>query len=1094
MVIRMSTTDILAAELDNLSKKLCRLEQRKLNAEASCKSCLDSINLQYSATIEEANRHYADEIKKIADYKAEIPAEILASCSGIQAIPKKTDFALLDRLRPMILDSTFGGGFKKVFSISGYSSQREMVEAYNTELANGEKYHQTDCDKKKQNAKATLDKKKTEAENKRASQLNNIKSEADRLFASQTLPNIKAAIHNTFASLGEEAVSWKQFVPSQSMAKEVLVGRLKYACDIPAAYSKQVKVLLSPYYSDGKVEIPFTLDSHGRSLCLWTMYGNQFQRNQIVKGFQIIILRLLKFMPVGSVHITFLDPLEKGSNIGRLKELISPGERGFLTTPAALKTDVLAQLKTLEDLATERSKKLANIGTIYDYNRTNKPKMKFHALFIHDYPEGFTQNELDILEGLIHNAEKCGIYIFCSVRGKTSDGYSEKREYGIAEKMHNRFTNVICGSDFEFSNSDIVSDQFISQAKLLFENSRIIDNSFDRICDLKKPIQWRESTEKLLIPFAVNARNKIVELELGGSSTAHSILSGETGSGKSTTLHALIAGIVLNYHPDDVALWLVDYKHVEFNEYVNNTPPHVKMIAMDTSEEFSFDLLKVVRDEFEGRKKLFTSKGVTNITDYKKKYGTTSLPRIILIIDEFHVLTQAAEKEPQYAQMLENALSEYRALGLSCIFSDQTISVGLRGLTAKGKMQLSNRIAMRNKTFDEIFETLSVDRAYYTDDLKEKINTLQKGEVILKKEHDEGLGTVKIVIDKYKAVFVQQTDRKRMVPYILKGLGVTSPQTKDFVLIDGQERQPFDAKAKQNIARLEQENPPLPAETPLYIGTPSGIAPIFHFRLTNRAGENVMIIGDNDEMRMSILWYSIRSFLRNPKARALVLVHKTDDIYRKYHPLWENLKGHFGKRILIADELESICDRLNGMRKATEAQKNTALMIVALGYDELCEEFNQLPPKSQAIPSPNLPIGSSGQAVAMSNLGAMIAQLGGSPAANTLVPAANAADAGENVSAAYDARDDFNYISEKGGRTGRHVIVTFQSVRSMRKCRLLPLDAFEHKIALKMSSDNSFTYLGDVKLASELNDVCAVYVEGGTDARRFRPYKLPTLS
>ena len=37
----------------------------------------------------------------------------------------------------------------------------------------------------------------------------------------------------------------------------------------------------------------------------------------------------------------------------------------------------------------------------------------------------------------------------------------------------------------------------------------------------------------------------------------------------------LITSIILNYHPDDVELWLVDYNKVEFAEYIANPPLHV---------------------------------------------------------------------------------------------------------------------------------------------------------------------------------------------------------------------------------------------------------------------------------------------------------------------------------------------------------------------------------------------------------------------------------------------------------------------------------------------------------------------------------------
>ncbi len=77
-----------------------------------------------------------------------------------------------------------------------------------------------------------------------------------------------------------------------------------------------------------------------------------------------------------------------------------------------------------------------------------------------------------------------------------------------------------------------------------------------------------DSTNGLHIPFAVDKRNQIVDFNLAVDLCYHAFISGTTGIGKSVLLHSIIANTIRNYHPDDVELWLVDYKAVEFIEYV----------------------------------------------------------------------------------------------------------------------------------------------------------------------------------------------------------------------------------------------------------------------------------------------------------------------------------------------------------------------------------------------------------------------------------------------------------------------------------------------------------------------------------------------
>ena len=77
------------------------------------------------------------------------------------------------------------------------------------------------------------------------------------------------------------------------------------------------------------------------------------------------------------------------------------------------------------------------------------------------------------------------------------------------------------------------------------------------------------------------------------------------------------------------------------------------------------------------------------------------MTRLLVIVDEFHVMSQHAQLEPDYKIKLENILSEARALGIILLLSDQAIVDGLRGLSDKGKKQIKARIALANY-MDEI--------------------------------------------------------------------------------------------------------------------------------------------------------------------------------------------------------------------------------------------------------------------------------------------------------------------------------------------------------------------------------------------------------
>ena len=51
-----------------------------------------------------------------------------------------------------------------------------------------------------------------------------------------------------------------------------------------------------------------------------------------------------------------------------------------------------------------------------------------------------------------------------------------------------------------------------------------------------------------------------------------SLIAGKTGSGKSTLLHAIVTNLALTYSPDQIELYLIDFKKgVEFKTYATHS-------------------------------------------------------------------------------------------------------------------------------------------------------------------------------------------------------------------------------------------------------------------------------------------------------------------------------------------------------------------------------------------------------------------------------------------------------------------------------------------------------------------------------------------
>ena len=62
------------------------------------------------------------------------------------------------------------------------------------------------------------------------------------------------------------------------------------------------------------------------------------------------------------------------------------------------------------------------------------------------------------------------------------------------------------------------------------------------------------------IPLGKAGATKRQNLTLGQGTSQHVLIAGRTGSGKSTLMHAMITNLALNYSPDQVDLYLIDFK------------------------------------------------------------------------------------------------------------------------------------------------------------------------------------------------------------------------------------------------------------------------------------------------------------------------------------------------------------------------------------------------------------------------------------------------------------------------------------------------------------------------------------------------------
>ena len=137
-----------------------------------------------------------------------------------------------------------------------------------------------------------------------------------------------------------------------------------------------------------------------------------------------------------------------------------------------------------------------------------------------------------------------------------------------------------------------------------------------------------ESRSGVDVPLGRAGVTKLQRLQLGRGTSQHVLISGKTGSGKSTLLHVLIVNLALRYSPDEVELYLVDFKKgVEFKAYAEAGLPHARVIAIESEREFGLSVLERLDLELKRRGDLFREHGVQDLAGYPTRPSAAEFRR-----------------------------------------------------------------------------------------------------------------------------------------------------------------------------------------------------------------------------------------------------------------------------------------------------------------------------------------------------------------------------------------------------------------------------------------------------------------------------------
>ncbi|UJW34542.1 cell division protein FtsK [Saccharothrix sp. AJ9571] len=194
-----------------------------------------------------------------------------------------------------------------------------------------------------------------------------------------------------------------------------------------------------------------------------------------------------------------------------------------------------------------------------------------------------------------------------------------------------------------------------------------------------------------------------VEVVIGDASP-HALIGGPSGSGKTNFLYALLGSLAARYSPDELALYLLDFK--EGVSFAGLAPgrkdaswlPHARLVGVNvnTDREFGLALLRFLADELRRRSAAAKDHEVTNLADLREQDPHGHWPRIVAVIDEFQYLFAGRDTvTAQATSLLEDIARRGRSQGIHLVLASQDVA-GIEAFWGKPAIfeQCTLRIAM----------------------------------------------------------------------------------------------------------------------------------------------------------------------------------------------------------------------------------------------------------------------------------------------------------------------------------------------------------------------------------------------------------------
>ncbi|WP_194151175.1 DNA translocase FtsK [Helicobacter pylori] len=406
-----------------------------------------------------------------------------------------------------------------------------------------------------------------------------------------------------------------------------------------------------------------------------------------------MLMHLLSSVPLVQLEVILIDALSLGGIFNLARRLLDKNN-DFIYQQRILteSKEIEEALKHLyEYLKVNLQEKLAGFRDFAHYNETAKDPLPLKALFLSGV-DALSQNALYYLEKIMRFGSKNGVLSFVNLESEKNNQSAED-----LKKHAEFFKDTTSFERLKYLSVEVINDHgiqpqhmqdFADRIKAYYRQKKEVKRELK---DLQKDKEfWTKSSQyEVVVPVGWDINHKEVCFEIGNEQN-HTLICDHSGSGKSNFLHVLIQNLAFYYDPDEVQLFLLDYKEgVEFNAYTDPILEHARLVSVASSVGYGMSFLSWLCKEMQKRAELFKQFNVKDLSDYRKH---EKMPRLIVVIDEFQVLFSDNRSTKAVEGHLNTLLKKGRSYGVHLILATQT----MRGTDINRSImaQIANCIAL----------------------------------------------------------------------------------------------------------------------------------------------------------------------------------------------------------------------------------------------------------------------------------------------------------------------------------------------------------------------------------------------------------------